>query len=264
MVPHIGTLTRTLSVSLERLYENALDWEHLPWLHSSSFASIEIIEEGDWGWHALASLTGTEPPVFVELELRLDREARRWITTTLDGPGAGGETWTHAFAVGERETYIVIDFFAPGLEEGMHEAARETLRNLYVQLYDEDEAMMLDRQAALDERRARPEEDPPALWPVGSEDDVRRALPLMVDAWNQSWRLIDVEGKLVAHAARCPHRLGSLADASVDGREVICPWHGYRFDVTTLACTTGARCRLPEAPGVRVEGERVVLRRPGT
>ena len=44
-----------LPVSLERLYENALDWEHLPHLHQSSFASITCEAAGPWGWRAVTT-----------------------------------------------------------------------------------------------------------------------------------------------------------------------------------------------------------------
>ena len=60
-VPHIGSYRRRMPVSLARMYENALDWEHLPWLHSSSFKSIDCIEAGDWGWRAKAVLADTDP-----------------------------------------------------------------------------------------------------------------------------------------------------------------------------------------------------------
>lgn len=261
-VPHLGTLTRTLAVSVERLYENALDWEHLPWLHRSSFSSIEIRDQGSWGWRARASLTGTEPLAFVELELKLDREARRWITTTLEGPGAGSETWTHAFEVGERETYIVVDFFSPGLEEELREKTLAMMQSLYTQLYDEDEAMMLDRQAALDERTPRADASTETAVTLGAEDELRGSLPRTVEAFGRPWRLVDAGGELVAHAARCPHRLGTLEHASIEGREIVCPWHGYRFDLTTRECTTGAKCRLPEAPTVLIEDGQVSLRLP--
>jgi len=31
-LPHVGTYRRVLPVSLVRMYENALDWEHLPFV----------------------------------------------------------------------------------------------------------------------------------------------------------------------------------------------------------------------------------------
>ena len=51
-VEHAGTYKRTLPVSLERMYENALDWEHLPHLHASSFSSLQCLDAGAWGWRA--------------------------------------------------------------------------------------------------------------------------------------------------------------------------------------------------------------------
>ena len=36
---HVGSYRRRLPVSLVRMYENALDWEHLPHLHESSFSA---------------------------------------------------------------------------------------------------------------------------------------------------------------------------------------------------------------------------------
>ena len=45
-VDHVGTYKRTVPVNLERMYENALDWQHLPHLHNSSFEDIECIDAG--------------------------------------------------------------------------------------------------------------------------------------------------------------------------------------------------------------------------
>ena len=42
-LPHVGTYRRVLPVSLVRMYENTLDWEHLPFVHDSSFSSIECL-----------------------------------------------------------------------------------------------------------------------------------------------------------------------------------------------------------------------------
>ena len=51
-VDHVGSYRRRLPVSLERMYENTLDWQHLPHLHSSSFTSLAIETAGAWGWRA--------------------------------------------------------------------------------------------------------------------------------------------------------------------------------------------------------------------
>lgn len=49
------------------------------------------------------------------------------------------------------------------------------------------------------------------------------------------------DGSLRALDAVCPHRGGPLADGLIDGRVVVCPLHGYTFDLQTGAETsTGA------------------------
>ena len=40
-------------------------------------------------------------------------------------------------------------------------------------------------------------------------------------------------GELFATQARCPHRGGPLADGLIGGGRVVCPFHGYAFDLTS-------------------------------
>lgn len=40
-------------------------------------------------------------------------------------------------------------------------------------------------------------------------------------------------GGLCAVANRCPHRQGPLAEGVIDDRQVICPYHGHKFDLKT-------------------------------
>jgi nitrite reductase (NADH) small subunit len=41
------------------------------------------------------------------------------------------------------------------------------------------------------------------------------------------------EGRFFATEARCPHRQGPLADGLVGGSLVICPLHGFKFDLAS-------------------------------
>jgi len=42
-----------------------------------------------------------------------------------------------------------------------------------------------------------------------------------------------VEGKLVAFNNRCPHQGAPLSAGELEGCMVVCPYHAWRFDVTT-------------------------------
>jgi nitrite reductase (NADH) small subunit len=41
------------------------------------------------------------------------------------------------------------------------------------------------------------------------------------------------QGELFATQAECPHRAGPLADGIVGGGRVMCPLHGFEFDLRT-------------------------------
>ncbi len=49
-------------------------------------------------------------------------------------------------------------------------------------------------------------------------------------------------GEFYAIDNTCPHRGGPLAEGSLEGSHVTCPWHAWTFDITTGVCIT--------APGV--------------
>jgi nitrite reductase/ring-hydroxylating ferredoxin subunit len=247
-LPHLGTYRRVLPVSLERMYENAIDWAHLPHLHRTSFSVLRCLDAGAWGFRAAIESPGGEGSV---IELRLDRRLRRWITRTLEGRNAGAEIWTHAFPVEPRRTDIVVDFFVPGVEAAARDRVGAAYAALYERLYDEDVEMMVERQRQLDRRI----DSAPAaqVQVVGRRDGT--ALPRMVDFRGHEFWLVDGATGVRAYAARCPHQLGPLpAEPAADGT-VTCPWHGYRFDVATGACLGDSPCRLPPPPTVHVAAD---------
>jgi nitrite reductase (NADH) small subunit len=44
------------------------------------------------------------------------------------------------------------------------------------------------------------------------------------------------QGRFYAVSALCPHEDGPLADGWLEGDTVVCPWHGFDFDVASGAC----------------------------
>ena len=133
----VGTYRRRMPVSLERLLENALDWEHLRWLHSSSFRSIELESHDQRHWCARTRMIGIQDPS--RLELRLHDDRMSWTTRTLEGTGAGTHIDTRVVLHGERDLEVVVKFFVPASASN-----REKIRigkyyvDLYRRLYEED------------------------------------------------------------------------------------------------------------------------------
>ena len=261
-VPHLATYRRELPVSLERLYENAIDWEHLPYLHRSTFSRIERIDAGDWGFSAQVWTHPYEEGRAFVIELKLDRDCRRWITTTLAGSGTGTEIWTHAFSLAERTTLVVVDFFVPGVLEPAAVRLRDYYQTLYARLYDEDVAMMTVRQTELDSIRAGERSGKAMRQVIGEVADLHARLPLETEFAGMRFKVVELDGKLVAFSARCAHLMGPLGDGRIEGGVVECPWHGYRFDIRSGECVSGAACRLTPAPTVKIDSDGKVVLEP--
>lgn len=56
---------------------------------------------------------------------------------------------------------------------------------------------------------------------------------LVVGPADKPIALFNVGGEFYAINHVCPHRGGPLADGRMEGSIVICPWHGWTFDVRT-------------------------------
>ncbi|HKK51005.1 MAG TPA: Rieske 2Fe-2S domain-containing protein [Myxococcota bacterium] len=249
---------REVAASRERVWENVRDWAHLPWLHAGAFASIERLAEGDWGWHARVGFQGGAE---AEIELIVDLEGSRYVTRTLEGAGAPGEIWTAIEPLGPRRTGIRVEFAVPPAAPDQIEGVGHALVSLYRTLWDEDEDMMRRRAEALD---ARESPQPPATrvqtTPLGTWDDLRPRLPLVVEVAGHAYRLVESEGRLLVHSTVCPHRLGPLDECPVEAGIVTCPWHGFRFDAASGRSVDGRGLRLRAAPRVETDPSSGTLR----
>jgi nitrite reductase/ring-hydroxylating ferredoxin subunit len=253
----VGTYEREVGACLERVWENVLDWEHLPWLHRGSFSRIEALAAGAWGWRARVGLQ-PEAAGEILLELVRDPSAPRYVARTLEGPGRGSEIWTELREEAEERTAIRVAFDLPGVAPERAAALGRSYRALYARLWDEDEAMM---QRRADELRRPLRARADGAFDLGPADAVRARLPLVASFGELRFRLLLREGELIAHPVVCPHRLGPLEAAPLDAEGLVrCPWHGYHFDPGSGACRERPGLRLVPRLRVDVEAGRVVVR----
>jgi nitrite reductase (NADH) small subunit len=59
-------------------------------------------------------------------------------------------------------------------------------------------------------------------------------------------------GRFHVTSALCPHEDGPLAEGWLEGDVVVCPWHGFDFDLAT------GRCRVADDLTISVYPARVV------
>lgn len=79
----------------------------------------------------------------------------------------------------------------------------------------------------------------------------------LVEVEGRSIAVFNIGGKVYAIDNTCTHRGGPLAEGILAEDEVVCPWHGARFNIKT-----GAVCGPPAQVGVmsfpvRVSGDSV-------
>jgi nitrite reductase/ring-hydroxylating ferredoxin subunit len=217
----VGTYSRDFRASLDRLIENALDWEHLPHVHDGSFSSIALIEHGSRGWRADARLADGSSII---LDLRLDGDG--WITRSFSGDRLLSEIRSKAEATGPDSCRVEVRFLVSGVAPAKAQQIGAWYKNLYARLYDEDERLMIARADAL--RRG-----PAAL-------KERRAVRL-------------ADGSILQAPLYCPHQ-GLPLDGEPDAEGTItCPWHGYRVDIRTGRATPPCIAAPSEPPACFLE-----------
>ena len=257
----VAVYRRTVRASIDRVWENVFDWEHLPSLHDGAFSFIELEDSGSWGWRARLGLQPAASGRANRIELVVEREANRYVTRTLDGRGAGTEIWTSLAPRGDA-TDIEVGFLVPDVTPERADTIGSAYTKLYAGLWDEDEGMMQERERQL-ALRVAPVSMEVREIDLGDRDQVRARTPFCVELGGRSFRIVEVAGELLAHSTVCPHWLGPLDDAPLEDGCVRCPWHGYLFDIRTGRSSDGHRLRLAPSPRVTPDGHRLRLVLPG-
>lgn len=243
---------------MARIWENVFDWEHLAHLHDGSFAECALVDAGNWGWRVALTPRGAASQL---LEMRADRLAGRYTSTTIEGSGAGSEIRVALTPVAARLVDVAVEFHLPEARPDRLEALGQAYAAAYARLWDEDEAMMQARERMPEQRMTARRDTPPL--DLGAAATARAMLPLAFEFGGAPFRLVELDGELVAHSTICPHWLGPLDDVPVAGGAIRCPWHGYVFDVVSGACRTHPASQLASAPRVALVDGRLVAARRG-
>ena len=94
---------------------------------------------------------------------------------------------------------------------------------------------------------------------VARTADVPPGQVTTVYAGGRAYALANVDGAFFAVDNNCPHNGGPLGKGALQGRELVCPWHTWRWDVTSgRNCWPGTDWRVARVP-VRIVGDEVQL-----
>jgi nitrite reductase (NADH) small subunit len=98
-------------------------------------------------------------------------------------------------------------------------------------------------------------ERPRAFVAAGAVADVPPGSAKSIWLKNQKVAVFNVKGTLLACKDRCTHMGALLSEGRVNGRSVVCSWHGWSFDLESGHCTNKDWAAV-EAYRVRVVGDR--------
>jgi nitrite reductase/ring-hydroxylating ferredoxin subunit len=90
---------------------------------------------------------------------------------------------------------------------------------------------------------------------VAGADDVPVGEARVVEVDGRSIAVFNVGGRYYAIDNVCPHRGGPLGEGDVEGTVVACPWHAWRWDVTTGANVNNPAVRVAAYPIVEEGGQ---------
>ena len=97
------------------------------------------------------------------------------------------------------------------------------------------------------------------LVKVAEKKDLPGSSAKAVEVNGKQVALFNVGDKYYAIDDTCTHAGGSLAEGSIDGTEVTCPWHGATFDIASGKVTGAPAQDDVKVYNVIVEGEDIKI-----
>ncbi len=101
----------------------------------------------------------------------------------------------------------------------------------------------------------------PGFVKMATLDELPPGASKEVEHDGRIFALFNVGGTISAIDGICPHQGGPLAEGTLDGTIVTCPWHGWQFDVRSGRCLIGTRIKQPVF-AVKIEGRDVMVEVP--
>jgi nitrite reductase (NADH) small subunit len=89
----------------------------------------------------------------------------------------------------------------------------------------------------------KPESKSEPAKPLIRADEIQEGAAKLVRVNNEEIAVFKHQGQLCAIQNICPHEGGPLAKGRIQGGEVVCPLHGYKFDLTSGACSRDAKLK---------------------
>src|ERR671911_451277 len=98
---------------------------------------------------------------------------------------------------------------------------------------------------------------------VSDTEDIQPSHMKEVQVDGENICIANVEGKYYTIGSICTHEGGPLADGTLEGYEVECPWHGSKFDVRTGEVKNPPASEPEPSYQVKVDGTNILIKKQG-
>jgi len=103
-----------------------------------------------------------------------------------------------------------------------------------------------------------PRETGRAFVRVAALSDVPPGTSRAFEVAGREIALVNVGGRIFACSNICPHQGGPMADGILDGTCLVCPWHGWSFDLATGTSPVNPKLRI-EVYAAKVENDEIFV-----
>lgn len=93
---------------------------------------------------------------------------------------------------------------------------------------------------------------------AAKKQDIEAGKGVVADCGGKPVAIFHVEGNFFAIGNTCLHRGGPLGEGECEGTVVTCPWHGWRYDVTT-GCNMDNPNLKVQKYNLKVEGDDILV-----
>jgi nitrite reductase/ring-hydroxylating ferredoxin subunit len=109
-----------------------------------------------------------------------------------------------------------------------------------------------------DDGRGRERLEMPRFVKMATLDELPPGAAKEIEYEGRVYAIFNVDGVVSAIDGICPHQGGPLADGSLSGTTVTCPWHGWQFDLQTGKTPLGSKIKQT-VYDVTVEGRDILV-----
>jgi nitrite reductase/ring-hydroxylating ferredoxin subunit len=96
---------------------------------------------------------------------------------------------------------------------------------------------------------------------VADTNDIQPSQMKEVEVEGENICVVNLGGKYYAIGSICTHEGGPLADGTLEGYEVECPWHSSKFDIRTGEVTSPPASEPEPAYELKVDGTNILIKK---